>query len=217
MIISIHQPAYLPWLGYVERIKQSDLFVFLDSVQFEKNSFTNRNLIKGANGPHWLTIPIKTKGHLNKHLLEIEIASDTEWRRKHLSSIKTSYSKCIGFDEKYQKLSHLYNNNEVHLADLCFNHLLFWLEELNIKTKIIRSSSMNISSKKSDLILDICHNVGATTYLSGPMGKKYLEEGDFLSNGIKLDYHHFEPMPYPQLFGSFIPFMGIIDYWFNVT
>lgn len=216
MIISIHQPAYLPWLGYVERIMQSDIFVFLDSVQFEKNSFTNRNLIKGANGPHWLTIPIKTKGHLNKSLSDIEIASDMEWRKKHLLSIKTCYSRCIGFDDKYDKLSHLYNNDEVHLADLCFNHLLFWVEEFNIKTKIIRSSSMNITSKKSDLILDICHNVGATTYLSGPMGKSYLEEGDFLSNGIKLDYHHFHPTPYPQLFGPFLPFMGIIDYWFNV-
>lgn len=130
-------------------------------------------------------------------------------------SIKSSYSKSVEFHDKYAKISKIYNNDEILLADLCFNHLLFWLDELQIKTKIVRSSSLNISSRKSDLILDICQEVGATTYLSGPMGKNYLEENDFISNGIKLDYHYFEPTPYPQLFGSFIPFMGIIDYWFN--
>ncbi|WP_394293355.1 WbqC family protein [Aeromonas rivipollensis] len=215
MIISIHQPAYLPWLGYIERIKKSDLFIFLDTVQFEKNSFTNRNLIKGANGPYWLTIPVKKKGHLNKSLLDTEIVRDVDWRKSHLMSIKSSYSKSVEFHDKYAKISKLYNNDEILLADLCFNHLLFWLDELQIKTKIVRSSSLSISSRKSDLILDICQEVGATTYLSGPMGKNYLEENDFISNGIKLDYHYFEPTPYPQLFGSFIPFMGIIDYWFN--
>ena len=216
MIISIHQPAYLPWLGYIERIKKSDLFIFLDTVQFEKNSFTNRNLIKGANGPYWLTIPVKKKGHLNKSLFDTEIVRDVDWRKSHLMSIKSSYSKSVAFHDKYAKISKLYNNDETLLADLCFNHLLFWLDELQIKTKIVRSSSLSISSKKSDLILDICQEVGATTYLSGPMGKNYLEENDFTSNGIKLDYHYFEPTPYPQLFGSFIPFMGIVDYWFNV-
>ncbi|MNE05752.1 WbqC-like protein family protein [compost metagenome] len=216
MIISIHQPAYLPWLGYIERIKKSDLFIFLDTVQFEKNSFTNRNLIKGANGPYWLTIPVKKKGHLNKSLLDTEIVRDVDWRKSHLMSIKSSYSKSVEFHDKYAKISKLYNNDETLLADLCFNHLLFWLDELQIKTKIVRSSSLSISSRKSDLILDICQEVGATTYLSGPMGKNYLEENNFISNGIKLDYDYFEPTPYPQLFGSFIPFMGIVDYWFNV-
>ncbi|UNP87319.1 WbqC family protein [Aeromonas encheleia] len=200
----------------MERIKNSDIFIFLDSVQFEKNSFTNRNLIKGANGPHWLTIPVKKKGHLSKSLFDIEMASDIDWRKNHLMSIKSSYSRSAIFHEKYDRLYKLYDNNETLLADLCFNHLLFWLEEFDIKTKIIRSSSLSASSRKSDLILDICLEVGATTYLSGPMGKSYLEEDNFVSNGIRLDYHYFEPTPYPQLFGSFIPFMGIIDYWFNV-
>ncbi|UBO72686.1 WbqC family protein [Aeromonas rivuli] len=216
MIVSIHQPAYLPWLGYVDRIKKSDLFIFLDSVQLEKNSFTNRNLIKGANGSHWLTIPINKKGHLSKSLIDIEMASDIDWRKNHLKSIKNNYSKCAEFHSKYIRLYNLYENNETHLADLCFNHLLFWLEEFDINTKIIRSSSLNISSKKSDLILNICQEVGATTYLSGPMGKNYLEENNFISNGIKLNHHSFEQVPYPQLFGPFIPYMGIIDYWFNL-
>ena len=101
MIISIHQPAYLPWLGYIERIKKSDLFIFLDTVQFEKNSFTNRNLIKGANGPYWLTIPVKKKGHLSKSLLDTEIVRDVDWRKSHLMSIKSSYSKSVAFHDKY--------------------------------------------------------------------------------------------------------------------
>ena len=91
MKVSIHQPAYLPWLGYFDRIAKSDLFIYLDNVQFEKNSYTNRNIIKGPNGPQWLTIPIKQKGHLNRKLYEIEIATDIDWRSKHLKSITNAW------------------------------------------------------------------------------------------------------------------------------
>lgn len=213
--VAIHQPAYLPWLGYLDRIKESDLFIFLDTVQFEKNSFINRNKIKGPNGPYWLTIPIKNKGHLSKSINEIEIVNDTNWRKKHLKSIKSSYSKCISFQEKYDKLCTLYEGKENNIADLCFNHLLFWLTELNIKTKVIRASELNCNSKKSDLVLDLCNVVNATDYISGPMGKNYLEESKFCSSKIAIHYHDFEPTPYPQLFGDFIPFMSIADYWFN--
>ncbi len=73
MIVSIHQPAYLPWLGYLDRIARSDLFIFLDNVQFERNSFTNRNQIKTANGPVWLTVPVLVQGHLTKKLTQIMI------------------------------------------------------------------------------------------------------------------------------------------------
>ena len=151
MKVSIHQPAYLPWLGYFDRIAKSDLFIFLDNVQFEKNSYTNRNIIKGPNGPQWLTIPIKQKGHLHKKLNEIEIATDIDWKSKHLKSIKNCYARTEGFNEKYEKILSLYDANENNLSNLCFTHLLFWLNEINIETPIKRASNLITTEKKSDL------------------------------------------------------------------
>jgi len=215
MKVSIHQPAYLPWLGYFDRIAKSDLFIFLDNVQFEKNSYTNRNIIKGPNGPQWLTIPIKQKGHLNRKLYEIEIATDIDWRSKHLKSIKHCYARAEGFNEKYEKILSLYDSNEKNLSNLCFTHLCFWLNELNIETPIIRASNLITTEKKSDLVLELCSMFNATDYLSGPMGKNYLDEVKFNRHGIIIHYHHYQPHPYGQLFGSFVPFMGVVDYWFN--
>lgn len=91
MILSIHQPAYLPWLGYFDRIARSDKFVYLDNVQFERNSFINRNRIKTANGPIWLTIPVRLKEHFNKTIADIEIDARQNWKRKHLRSIEQNY------------------------------------------------------------------------------------------------------------------------------
>ena len=85
-VISIHQPAYLPWLGYFHKILLSDVFVYLDTVQFEKNSFINRNKILGASGSFWLTVPVKTKGHTDKTLMDLEINGD-HWKIKHIKSI----------------------------------------------------------------------------------------------------------------------------------
>jgi hypothetical protein len=214
--LSIHQPAYIPWLGYFDRIDKSDIFIFLDTVQFEKNSYTNRNRIKGPNGPYWLTIPTKQKGHLQKTLSNIEVDNSINWRKKHLKSIYNDYHLCAGFDHKYSKLETLYSDHDSpYLAELCFTQLCFWLTELKITTKIVRSSSLQTNFVKSDLILELCKLFNATDYISGPMGKNYLNEMDFIESNINIQYHTYNPTPYPQLFGQFIPCMGVVDYWFN--
>ncbi|TNJ09472.1 hypothetical protein CF115_06115 [Aeromonas veronii] len=214
--VSIHQPAYIPWLGYFDRIAKSDLFIFLDTVQFEKNSFINRNKVKGPNGPHWLTVPVKQKGHLQKKLSSIEIDNTVDWRKKHLKSIYNNYLSCPGFNDKYEKLEILYSSyKEKYLTELCFTQLQFWLTELNITTKVIRSSSLQTNEVKSNLILELCQLCNANEYISGPMGKNYLNEDEFTKSGIDIYYHIYEHITYPQRFGSFIPCMGIIDFWFN--
>src|SRR5215470_5119272 len=97
MVLTIHQPAYLPWLGYFDRIAQSDAFIFLDNVQFERNSFTNRNRIKTANGPIWLTVPVRLNGHLDQTILATEIDERRDWRRKHLRAIEQNYRRAPCF------------------------------------------------------------------------------------------------------------------------
>lgn len=216
MILSAHQPAYLPWMGYFDKISRSDLFVFLDSVQFEKNSFTNRNQIKTQQGPAWLTIPVKMKGHLSSTLKETQIDNSQGWKNKHLKSIYFNYRKAPRFGQCYPKLEELYHLSLDLLSDLCFHHLAFWLRELGVQTRIERSSSLGMESSKSQLILDICKYYGADQYLSGKLGRNYVDEEQFKKSGIVVSYQDYAPAPYPQLYGEFIPNLSVIDQWMNV-
>lgn len=215
MILSAHQPAYLPWLGYFDKIVKSDIFIYLDTVQFEKNSFTNRNRIKTPQGPVWLTIPVKIKGHLGKSLLELEIDSGQNWRRKHLNTIFLNYKKTAFFEERFAKLEALYQNQHVLLSELCWDQLMFWLKELGITTQVIRSASLPTCSKKSDLVLDLCRHFGADQYLSGALGKDYLKVEDFRLNGISVEFQDYHPSVYSQLWGDFVPYLSILDFWMN--
>jgi hypothetical protein len=215
LIVSIHQPAYLPWLGYFARIAASDVFVYLDTVQFEKNSFTNRNRIKTANGPIWLTVPVLQRGHLMKRLTEIEVDWHQDWRRKHLRSIEQSYGKAPLFERCFPHLIHLYEPADPLLAELCFRHLCFWLHELNITTRVVRASELGVDGQNSGLVLDLCKHLGATSYLSGPLGRGYLKEEDFAAANIRLTYQEFTHPQYPQLHGAFQPAMAVLDYWLN--
>jgi len=214
-VVSIHQPAYLPWLGYLDRIGRSDVFVFLDSVQFQRNSFQNRNKIKTKNGPLWLTIPVRLNGHLDKTIADIEIDETQDWRRKHLRSIEQSYSRAPGFSEKFGRLSALYRDRQHRLAPFCLAQLRFWLDEFRIATPVLLASEQPVGGNKSDLVLALCRHVGATKYLSGPLGRDYLNEGDFAAAGVEIEYHDFAHPEYRQQYGAFVPAMGVVDYWMN--
>lgn len=217
MILSIHQPAYLPWLGYLDRIANSDVHIFLDSVQLEKGGFSNRNRIKTPQGPLWLTIPIKARGHQSSNLCQTAIAEDSDWRRKHLKSLTQCYGKAPFFGERIPRLQQWYDESRqfTQLADLCYSQLLFWLNEFGIKTSIIRSSTLAPEGTKSDLVLALCQSVGAKTYLSGALGRAYLREEDFRQVGIAVSYQDYKHPIYPQMYGPFLPGLSVIDYWFN--
>jgi len=217
MVVSIHQPAYLPWLGYLARIACSDLFIFLDTVQFEKNSFINRNRIKTPNGPLWLTVPVCLKGHVSKVLTDMRISNQNDWVRKHLRSIEQHYNHATMFSEHFPTLSAEFSKNHSLLTELCFDQLHFWLRELCIENKIIRASDIPVNEKKSDLILSLCRYVGANIYLSGPMGRYYLKEDDFIEKGIQIKYYNYVHPVYYQLYGNFIPDLSIVDYWMNCS
>jgi hypothetical protein len=215
MVVTIHQPAYLPWLGYFDRIARSDLFIFLDNVQFERNSFTNRNLIKTADGAIWLTVPVHLQDHLNKAITEIEIDEHHDWRRKHLRAIEQNYRRAPCFFGNYEKLAAAYASKESRLSELCFTQLKFWLAELKIATRLVRASELPVQERKSDLVLALCKHFGASTYLSGPIGREYLQEQQFAAAGIEVRYHDYEHPRYKQLYGDFVPAMGVVDYWMN--
>ncbi len=218
MIVSIHQPAYNPWLGYLDKLSNSDIFIYLDTVQFEKNSFINRNKIKTPQGELWLTIPVKTKDHLNKPISEIEIDYKKNWIKNHLRSIEMNYKRAENFDLVYSFWKSILEIEYKYLSDLCYNQLIGVTDLLGVKnTKIIKSSDFSFESRKSDLILDICIEFKAKKYISGKMGKDYLDLAIFNNNNIEVTFQEYSQLEYKQLWGEFIPNLGVLDYLMNTT
>jgi hypothetical protein len=216
VIVSIHQPAYLPWLGYLDKIARSDVFVLLDNVQFDRTWFTHRQYVKTPNGPVLLTIPVR-KGHMQQTLRETAIADDMPWRRKHWSTIEQSYRKAPRWGMIADELRQTYAYVTERLTEFCLQQLVFWLEVFGIDTPIIRASGLQgISGCSSDLLAAICHTLGADTYLSGGHGRDYLETEPFEGAGIEIAYQNFEHPTYPQLHGEFVPRLGCLDLAANV-
>ncbi len=212
MIISINQPAYLPWLGYFNRIVKSDLHIVLDHVQFEKNSFINRNKILLDGKPLWLTLPILTKGHFNDLRIEdLLIDSKINWEKKHLSSIMQAYSKSSHWIEFKDELEIIYSKNTDSLSNILDDSLKFFMKYLKIETPIEYSSKYDFRARKSDLVLEICQRFQARYYLSGPLGRNYLELTKFQDCGIEILFDDYVHPIYPQKSENFIPYLSTLD------
>jgi len=216
VIVSINQPAYMPWLGYFDRVQKSDLHIVLDHVQFEKNSVTNRNKVRTPEGWGWLTVPVRTKGLFGQLTIDrVEINSNIPWGRKHWRTIENNYSKAPYFSQYSLSLQDFYNRNWETLGALLDESRRYLLKELGMKKDLIRSSELSPKLRKSDLILELCKKVGATSYLSGPFGRDYLNANEFEESGIELRFHDYAHPEYEQVFKGFEPNMSVIDLLFN--
>src|SRR5471030_2930029 len=192
MIVSINQPAYLPWLGYLHRIAVSDLHIVLDDVQFEKNSYVNRNKIRTKDDWCWLTVPLKTKGRFGALAInDVEIADDPRWARKHADAFRMNYARSAFFGEHRAFLEDSYATCCVKLMDLIRPQMAYLLDAYSIRTPSVLSSALKVAGKKDELVLALCQAVGATHYLSGPLGRQYIREELFSKAGIKVSYHEF--------------------------
>lgn len=215
MIVSINQPAYLPWLGYFHRIAVSDIHVILDDVQFEKNSFTNRNKLRTVQGWMRLTVPVLTSGMFGQTIDEVEINNHENWRHKHLRSIQVNYSKAPFFEEQIPFFEGMYSRQWDRLLALIDFGIDYLLEQLGIKTRIVRSSSLDVRGKKSDLVLEICQILAGDIYLSGELGRNYLKEEDFHKSGIEIAYQDYNHPTYTQCYEPFESHLSVIDLLFN--
>lgn len=216
MIVSIHQPAYLPWLGYFHRIAMSDAHIILDHVQFEKNSFTNRNKVRTADGWCWLTVPVKTAGKFgNLPINEIEVANDPSWAARHWETLRQNYSRAPFFAEHSPFFRNLYDNAWPKLAELTAASSGYLLNVFGISTKLYVSSQMKVPGRKDELVLNLCREVGASTYVSGPLGRDYLREELFQQHGIAVQYDDYRHPTYPQTYPGFEPNLAAIDLLFN--
>lgn len=215
MIITAHQPLYMPWLGFFHKMILADTICILDDVQFSDGDNINRNKIKTQFGTKWLTVPVKKKNHLSKQIRQIEIA-DLEWKNRHLALIRQSYSKTAFFSSYIDSFDEIINGtNYQYLIDLDMVVLKFLLRELGINTNIIMSSELNIKETKSDLILSICQELGADVYISGQNGPKYLNVEDFKGEKKQIMVQQYRHPNYSQSFGDFIPNLSVIDLLFN--
>jgi hypothetical protein len=216
MIVSINQPSYLPWLGYFDRIAKSDLHIILDHVQFEKNSVTNRNKVRTKTGWSWLSVPVLSKGRFGKLAIDqIEVDHTSRWAKKHLMTLQANYSRSAYYQHYSSYFEHFYRQDWFYLAQMLQESTRYLLKELGIQTQQLNSSEIGLQSKKADLILELCIKVGATTYLSGPFGREYLDEGAFEKAGIELKYHDYVHPSYDQCFDGFEPYMSVVDLLFN--
>ncbi len=215
-VVTIHQPEFLPWLGYIDKIRQCDVFILLDSVQFEKNYFQNRNKIRTAWGWTWLTIPVFTKGRFEQVIGEVRIRNDAPWCRKHSESIKQNYQRAPFYEEYFSGLQELYDQPWDMLAEFNIAVIHWATNAFGLSRRFIRSSELAVTGKRSELLVNICNALGAKVYLSGVSGRDYLDENLFKDAGILVRYQDFRHPVYRQCHEPFLPMMSSVDLLFNL-
>jgi hypothetical protein len=209
-ILAAHQPNFLPWQGYFEKMARCDVFVILDNVQYEKDSFTNRVKIKTPKGTQWLTMSIKNK--YPQLINEVEFANFTKDRDRILKTIELNYKKAPGFKTIFPLIERMLSGDWKNLSGFNTSLIYDLGKGLYIKPKLEVASSYKIEGQSTERLINLCKYFGADTYLSGYGAKDYQEEEKFKKEGIKLEYLKFDNPPYKQLWGEFVPGLSIIDY-----
>ncbi len=215
MTAVIMQPTYLPWHGYFDLMDTADVFVFLDTVQFDKQSWQQRNQIKsGKNQSRWLTVPVVQE--FKQKINGVKINNFVPWRRKHWGTLGQYYKRATYWKEYKDGLEAIYSQSWVNLIDLNIALIGYLKERFGINTKLVMASKIPVSGEKVSLLTNICHYLKADTYLSPVGSTLYIEENNiFESEGIALLYQRYKHPVYTQLFGDFLPQMSSIDLLLN--
>ena len=216
MIVTIHQPDFLPWLGFFDRWKKSDLFIILDDVQFIRRGWQHRDKIKTAQGIKWLTVSVKKKGNYLSQLRHIKLNNNIDWKKQHIELIQNSYGNTKNFLSIFKNLKKIYLKNHILLIDLNMDLLKYCAQRLSIKTPFIFSSALNIKSFGTQRLVELVNSVGGDKYLTGTGAKEYLEENLFQNKNIKVLWQKFEHPVYNQMYGTFEKKLSVIDYFFNI-
>jgi hypothetical protein len=209
------QSCYIPWRGYFDIIRQSDIFVFQDAVQYTKQDWRNRNLIKTPAGSIWLTIPVKNDT-IAGPIDAVVIDQGQAWGARHWRQIEANYRQAPCFGEVSPVLKDLLMSAEPNLSAFNIRIIREICAMLCIGTQMITSRSLGLlEGRKTDQLISMCKAVGAKRYLSGPSARNYIETGKFLANGIELVYMDYQYPAYPQQFQGFLGNMSIIDLLLN--
>lgn len=212
MKIAIHQPQYLPWLGYFDKMDRADVFVLLDDVQYKKNEWQNRNKIRNARSSQWLTVPVLYK--FGQKINEVRISDKEPWRKKHCKSIEANYSRAQYFGRYASFFRESYDKKWELLGDVNMHFIEFIKETLGIETVLVKSSSLGVKGSSTKRLVNICKELKADTYISGAGGKGYLDAELFKNSGIALEFQEYVHPAYEQVFDGFQPYMAAIDLLF---
>jgi len=214
--VVIHQPDFLPYLGFFHRLLHANLFILLDHVQFVTNgsrSWTHRDKIKTANGERWLTVGVK-KAPLGTPINEVLLA-DTDWQEQNLNLLRENYRNAPYFSALFPRVEALYRKPCEYLVEFSVASVQMLMEWFAIDVPIAYSSTMQPNGRKNELLVDLLKKVGANRYLSGVGARDYFEEEPFSSAGIEVQWQDFRHPIYQQQFGEFIPYLSSIDLFFN--
>jgi len=214
LIAAVHQPQYLPWLGYFDKIRRADVFCFLDNVQYKKNDWQNRNRLKTAQGWQWLTVPVRYR--FPQKINEVTINNAVAWKTKHLQSLATNYSRAPYFKKYAPIFEQVYSQDWERLSDL--NIVL--IERLSAALGLdqgsaVKASDFDLREDPTDRLIDICKSLNADTYLSGQDGGNYMDLERFKQSGIQVVIQDFNHPVYPQIFNGFRSHMSVVDLLFN--
>lgn len=215
LIVAVHQPNYIPWIGYFYKIMKSDIFVLYDDVQYTKNSYINRNKIKTPQGDCWLTLPVFIKGNFGCNINETQLKNELNWKEKHVKTIEMNYKKAPYFVRYFSGLKEVYEQNYEIISDLNIELIKYFMKSIGIETKLIKSSELDVDGSSTQKLVNICKAVGGDTYLSGKGGDNYQDQSLYEQNDIKLVYTDFIHPEYKQLWGDFLPYMSVMDFLFN--
>jgi hypothetical protein len=217
MNVVILQPSYIPWRGYFDQIYRADLFIFYDDVQYDKDGWRNRNQIKTAQGKQWLTIPVHTKGVTKGiPIKDVTIDSSKPWKKNHLRALTLAYSRAPFFKKYLPMVEAIYAQCGTLLAEITIESTILLARELGIQhTRFMRSSEIpEIEGHKTERLIKILTSVGAKHYISGPSARDYLERDKFEAAGITFEFMQYHYPTYPQLYGTFDPYVSILDLLF---
>jgi len=221
MIVAAHQPSYLPWLGYFDKLAKADLFVIMDHLQFEAQNFQNRNRIKLNTGPAWVTVPVE-RGSQTDTILDKKIQNTSSpkehWQRRTWLTLENNYRRAPYFEMYADELKDVYTRPWDKLIDLDMHMLQLACKWLGIHRPIIRSSTLDLEGQKTDMLIDLCRKVNADAYLTGSGGSQdYLDAERMGRHGLGVHWQQFEHPTYPQRYAhlGFVPNLGFLDLLLN--
>jgi WbqC-like protein family len=216
MILTAHQPVYLPWLGLFHKIALADEFVSFNQVQYQPKDWNNRNKVKTNSGAIWLSVPVKRSGYLNKSISEIEIDNSLPWARKHWRTLHMSYRRAPYFSRYADFFEDVYVRREWSgLVQLNEFMLVWFLDTVGMRRKLHSATNHSFQGVKSDLVLDMCRQFGASTYIFGAQGRDYADVAAFRAAGVEPYFQDYKHPEYPQQHGPFISHLSIVDLLFN--
>lgn len=197
--VAIHQPEYFPWLGLLDKARRADVFVLLDTVQFDRSSLQHRAKVIGSGGVVWLTIPFVHR--FPQRIDEVAFA-DPRWATKHEKTLQACYGRAPGYKLAAPKLKAFFESPRASLADATMASVALLLEAFEVRPpRFCRASELEARGEKADLVLAICRELGARRYLSGRTGAAYLDTNVFAAAGIEIVVQQFTPPPYPRIRG----------------